>query len=115
MTVGDILAKGGRQLSASEMKVLIPGAKWTTMGERGSYTLTNLPSGDFEGLTEGGRKFTGQWYVDAQGRHCGVLRRGNDSSSAGPDCIYFYQLAGEHFVSKGTEPSTPANARQVIK
>lgn len=86
VTVGDITAKGGVQLSADDLKKLMPDAKVVNSLATGSTRRwTNNAGGTFVASTDGrslsgGRNLAasgqGSWHVADNGTYCVNIKRG---------------------------------------
>ena len=107
MTVGDLLAKGGKQLTVAEAKELFTGATMGGDSPRATWRTKLGADGKFSGqasLNAGGtRNFFGDWWVDDKGRNCSVDR---SRSNTGPDCMYYFTLGGKYYASV-TDSSNP--------
>ena len=58
-TVGDVLSRGGRQLSAAELQAFIPGTQWYTSIVGKPFVITILPDGTWRGEAAGVRNSRG--------------------------------------------------------
>ena len=100
MTVGELLAKGGKQLTATEVKTLFSGAIVEGAESDSDWRERNAPDGDVTGqsfMHDGqAMNYQGTWWVDDQGRRCWANSRG---SGSGPSCMYYYILGGKYYAS----------------
>ena len=101
MTVGDLLAKGGRQLNAAQVKKLLTGSVM-----EGAVGTTDLREMSFpDGKVTGQSKqidghvidYEGSWWIDEQGRRCWANERQRNPD---PSCSYFYLLGDRVYASE---------------
>jgi hypothetical protein len=119
MSVGELEAKGGKQLTAQEVKKLLSGA--TIEGASGASTWRARQSaeGQVRGwsfMNHGGHPMTyqGNWWVDDEGRNCWANQR---SGGTPPECMYFYVLGGGFFSSpsNSTNKAAPLYERRISR
>ena len=80
VTVGDLMAKGARYLSAEELKALLPGALLRYENAEYVTSIKLNTDGSINGTAQkrigasGGPNpgFTGEWRISDEGRWCGV-------------------------------------------
>lgn len=117
MTVGEVLAKGGRQLSPTEVKSLLT----SSIMEGGTATAwreMSFPDGKVTGQSRMGDglviDYQGTWWMDEQGRRCWL----NDHQrSPTPACVYIFQL-GDRYYASGSDASgknAPVEERRISR
>jgi hypothetical protein len=118
MTIGELLAKGGKQLSAKEVDRLLTGA--TVEGVAGNMTwrAENRPDGHLIGETVAqsgdSLSYRGTWWVDEQGRRCWLNDR---RARFEPYCTYFYRLGTEYYASDSdaSDKATLLESRKITR
>jgi len=109
LTVGELLAKGGRQLTGPQLKSLFERA--VMEGADGSTTWREMsfPDGKVTGQTRMSANLTidyqGTWWIDEQGRRCWINDR---YAGHTPSCMYYYLLDGRYYASDGGPTSRGA-------
>ncbi len=105
LTVGELLAKGGRQLSGAQVKGLFDGAVMEGVDGGTVWREMSFPDGKVTGQTrmsaDNSIDYQGTWWVDEQGRRCWVNER---FAGYAPNCMYYYLLDGRYYVSEA-DPS----------
>ena len=101
MTVGELLAKGGMQLTAQQVKNVFAGATMEGASGNATWRDRSSPDGVVTGQTllPDGQAlgYEGTWWVDDQGRRCWANSR---VAGSGPSCMYYYILDRNYFVSE---------------
>lgn len=101
MTVGELLARGGKQLPAADVKSLFTGAVVEGTDGGSNWRERNAGDGDVTGQSfmSGGQPihYQGTWWVDENGRRCWANSRW---SGSGPSCMYYYILGGKYYASE---------------
>ena len=114
LTVGQLIAQGGRQLTGAQVKSLFDRA--VMEGSDGStvWREMSFPDGKVTGQTRMSADlsidYQGTWWVDEQGRRCWVNER---FAGYAPNCMYYYFLEGRYYVSEAD--ATRANARLEVR
>jgi hypothetical protein len=117
MTVGEVLAKGGRQLSPTEVKSLLTNAVMEG-GTATAWREMSFPDGKVTGQSRMGDglviDYQGSWWMDEQGRRCWL----NDHQrSPAPACVYIFQLGSRYYAS-GSDASgknAPVEERRISR
>ena len=113
LTVGELLAKGGRQLSGAQVKGLFDGAVMEGVDGGTVWREMSFPDGKVTGQTrmsaDNSIDYQGTWWVDEQGRRCWVNER---FVGYAPNCMYYYLLDGRYYVSEA-DPSRKNAALEV--
>jgi hypothetical protein len=114
MNVGDLLARGGRQLTAPEVRALFTGAVMQGVSDNAAWRDMSFADGKVTGqsTSRGGPTidYQGSWWVDEQGRRCWVNDR---LVGAAPTCMFYYTLAGGYYAS--ASDSSRRNARLTVR
>jgi len=109
MTVGDLMAKDGKRLTATEMKDLHTGATIRGSSQYGDWTRKQGADGKFSGQNArymgGTVPLNGDWRIDHQGRNCSLFR---SQPGAKEICSYYYSLNGKHYTASGESPADSA-------
>lgn len=118
MTVGELLAKGGRQLTAQELKNVFASATMEGASGTTTWRVKHSPDGNVTGqsfMRDGDPlSYRGTWWVDDQGRRCWVNARMVGSE---PNCMYYYGLGGKYYASASDSSKRGASLanRDIIK
>jgi hypothetical protein len=115
-TVGDVLSRGGRQLTAAEMKAFLPGTQWYASIVGKPYVISILADGTWRG--EAGRlpQFHGSWHVDERGRYCSVLKsRAGVAVSSEESCLHYFGAGDNYFVSATSDPGAEATPQRLLE
>jgi hypothetical protein len=106
LTVGELMAQGGRQLTAAEMKELHTGATIQGSNQAGTWTRRQGADGKYSGQNShrmgGSRNFNGDWHIDEKGRNCSLNRSQRDAKLS---CSHYYSLNGKYYTAPGEEPT----------
>ena len=109
MTVGDLKAKGGKRITAAEMKELHTGATIRGSNQFGNWTRKQGADGKYSGQNAqymgGTRSFNGDWRIDEEGRNCSLNRAQFGAMEA---CSFYYSLDGKYYTVSGENPSDSA-------
>jgi hypothetical protein len=123
VTVGDIKAKGGVQLSADDLKQLMPDAKVVSSLATGSTRRwTNNAGGTFVASTDG-RSFNagrtlpasgqGSWHVADNGTYCVNIKWGGLLTEDW--CSYFFKTGDKYYAARRLDDSAPASEFEITK
>ena len=120
-TLADVKAKNGVQLSAEELKQLMPGAKVISRTQAGSTrTWTNGADGTFVASTDG-RGFSGKtnystapgtWRVGVNGRLCVKI---NWNVSADDWCRVMFKVGDKYYGVGRLDDNAPASEFEISK
>jgi hypothetical protein len=120
-TLADVKAKNGVQLSAEELKQLIPGAKVTSRTQAGSTrTWTNGADGTFVASSDG-RGFSGKtnystaagtWRLADNGRLCVTIKW---TLSAEDWCRLIFKVGDKYYGVGKLDDSAPASEFEISK
>ena len=109
MTLGELMAKGGKRLTAAEMKELHTGAAIRGSSQYGDWARKQGANGKFTGQSArymgGTVPIFGDWRIDDQGRNCSLFR---SQSGAKENCSFYYSLNGKYFTTPGESPADSA-------
>lgn len=103
LVLNDVKGQGGVQLSAEELKQLMPNAKVVSYFEESVRRWTNEPSGKFVAGSDsrrhqlaGGKSHTGQgtWHVGDNGTYCVTLEWPKRSENW---CRYMFKLGDKYY------------------
>jgi hypothetical protein len=118
-TLGDLLDRGAKKLSPTDMKQLIAGATISGMqgGNFPDVTYTNVHSAD--GAVNGNAwrsrvwfsKIKGTWSIDASGQLCVELLNERQEKIAA--CQPYYVLGTSYFGVRGDTRAAEANWRSI--
>ena len=120
-TVGEVLDRGGVQLSREELSKLLPGAMLSGPTETGDQSSGEIAGdGGISGTvrTASGRSggYSGKWLVNAAGQFCHDVKisvgRHNSTDSG---CTYFFRLGKRYFVAETVERTAHVLARTIVK
>lgn len=116
LTVGDIKAKNGVQLSAEELRHLLPGAKVMNRLPDGTIRRwENNPNGTLVASSDasgglGGRAYrvtgSGTWRIDDSGRFCVSIKWNLQTEDV---CRYVFKADGKYFGAFKLDNSTAAS------
>jgi len=110
LTVGDLLAKGGRQLNAAQVKTALAGAVMEGVAGNMSWREMSFPDGKVTGQSKMSEglviDYQGSWWVDEQGRRCWM---NSQQRSPAPACVYLYFLDGSYYAAE--QDASRRNAR----
>jgi hypothetical protein len=110
MTVGEILAKGGRQLNAAQVKIAVTGAVMEGAAGDIFWREMSFPDGRVTGQSKMPDglviDYEGAWWVDEQGRRCWMNNQQRDPA---PSCAYLYLIGDRYFA--GEADASRKNAR----
>ena|SRR5271165_4217245 len=114
-TLADVKTKSAVQLSADDLKQLLPGSKVTANG--GSLHWENSPNGSAEGAhTPAGRSrplpASGNWKIDDQGAYCVDL---NWSAGSAHWCRYLFKMGDKYYAFDTLEDTAQANEFEFSK
>ena len=115
-TVGDVLSRGGRKLTAAEMKAFLPGTRWYASIVGKPYVISILPDGTWRG--EAGRlpQFQGGWRIDERGRYCSLLKaRAGVEVTAEESCLHYFGAGTDYFVSTTSDPGAEATPQRLLE
>lgn len=116
-TVGQLLASGGKQLTAGEILRMFAGATigGPALGQPdANFQLHYLPNGTASGevTSSGGHtKLSGRWSANQANQYCQDLQ--TEQGMPIPGCFYYFTLGNRLFMAQATSPSTPVLERQV--
>ena len=112
VTVGDLMSKGGKKLTSTEIKSLMTGATFAgaASGTGTPFKMTNRPNGTFTGSTSTGFNFEGTWSVNDKDQYCSVISTAG-ARPGGPPCVYVYSAAGKFYMVEAETPSASARER----
>jgi hypothetical protein len=118
MTVGDVLAKGGKRLTSPELKQLVPGSTMEGPASRtgNPFRTVQQPDGRFSGESTSSRgrfSFDGTWTINDQDQYCSVITTA--AARSGPTCASVYVLDGMHYMALKDEPATKVLERRFTK
>ncbi len=117
ITIGDLVAKGGRQLTAPEVKALFAGSKVEGVSADSTWWSQDFPDGTVMGEVSTDNGFAlgyrGEWWVDEKGRRCWV----NSRRTGGTNCLYYYGLADKYYASESdpTDKSAVLSPRKFTR
>ena len=110
LTVGELLAKGGRQLNGAQVRIAVSGAVMEGAAGDVFWREMSFPDGKVTGQSKMGDglviEYEGAWWVDEQGRRCWM---NNQQRGPTPVCAYLY-LIGDRYYS-GESDASHKNAR----
>ena len=110
MTVGELLAKGGRQLNGAQAKIATTGAVMEGAAGEVFWREMSFPDGKVTGQATMGDglviDYEGVWWIDEQGRRCWM---NNQQRGPTPACAYLY-LVGDRYYS-GESDASHTNAK----
>lgn len=110
LTVGELLAKGGRQLTGAQVKTALTGAVMEGAAGNTFWREMSFPDGKVTGQSKMGDglmiDYEGVWWVDEQGRRCWM---NNQQRGPTPACAYLYLLEDRYYV--GEADASHKNAR----
>ena len=118
LTVGGLLAKGGRQLAGAQVKSLFDRAVMEGADGSTVWREMSFPDGKVTGQTRMSADlsidYQGTWWVDEQGRRCWVNER---FAGYAPNCMYYYLLDGRYYVSEAdsTQKNAGLEVRRISK
>lgn len=121
-TVADVVAMGGRQITAAEARELFNGASWTGVTSQGAaYAVQLKGSGKYAGtatMKDGSKAdFEGDWWIDNEGRHC----TSNTGQTAQPrtECYYYFRAGAgsspDYYMSESTAPQSRVVPRRITR
>jgi hypothetical protein len=122
LTVADVLAMGGRQITPAEARELFNGASWTGVSPQGgAYSVDLKGSGKYTGTATmaDGKKtsFEGDWWVDDQGRHCSS--NSGQTSQPRTECYYYFKAGDparpDYYMSDGNASQNRVVPRRINK
>jgi hypothetical protein len=114
LTLGEVKAKNGVQLSAEDLKQLLPGAKVMSHTVDGTIRrLENNPNGTLVASSDaagasGGRGYrvsgSGTWKIDDRGRFCVDIKWNIRTEDV---CRFIFKADGKYFGTGRLEDSAP--------
>ena len=111
---GEVLDKGGKQLSKDELQTLISGSLWQGTSENGiTYKIDMKPDQTLNGTgtnARGSGAVTGTWNITDRNQICTRLTLVNLNQTS-ESCRFLYQIDNDYFAS----PTQSDRARQVTK
>ena len=121
-TLADVKAKNGVQLSAEELKQLMPGAKVVSRTQAGSTRRwENKPDGTFSASTDG-RGFAGTrnayanapgtWRVTENGRLCVTIKW---TAAVDDWCRYMFKVGDKYYGVPRLDDNAPASEFEFSK
>ena len=115
-TVGDVLAMGGRQVTAAEARELFNGASWSGVtSQGGAYSVQTKGSGKYAGtatMKDGSKaNFEGDWWIDNEGRHCSS--NAGQTSQPRTECYYYFRAGDRSSPDYYMSESNAAQSRVV--
>ena len=115
LTVGELLQRGAKQLTSSQIKQLASGSTFEGMGANNRWRAQQTGDGSLRGTSvdKDGRQsqFSGTWWIDNAERLCMV----NETMGAGPDCTYLYVLDGQYYAATSNTREAPVLTRTVTR
>jgi len=110
LTVGELLAKGGRQLTGAQVKAALTGAVMEGVAGNMSWREMSFADGKVTGQSKMREglviDYQGSWWVDEHGRGCWM---NSQQRNPVPACVYLYFLDGRLYATE-QDPSR-RNAR----
>jgi hypothetical protein len=101
LTVGELLAKGGRQLNGAQVKSVVTGTVMEGLDGDSTWREMSFPDGKVTGQTtmRGGLviDYEGTWWMDEQGRRCWTNSRQQSPAAA---CVHLYHLDGRYYAAE---------------
>jgi len=115
LTVGDVLQRGGRQLTAAQLKNIAGGSAFEGVGNDNAWRSQLATDGTMRGesldKSKNKSQFQGRWWIDEAERLCMV----NETAGTTPDCSYLYQLQGSYYASPMNTREAPVSMRNLFK
>jgi hypothetical protein len=115
LTVGELLKRGAKQLTSSQITQLASGSTFEGMGAANRWRAQQAGDGTLRGtsIEKDGRQsqFSGRWWVDNAERLCMV----NETMGAGPDCTYLFSLEGQIYAASTNAREAPVTTRTVTR
>jgi hypothetical protein len=103
----DLKAQGGAQLSANELKELMPNAKVVSYSEENTRRWKNDPDGKFVASSDARRRQVptaqGTWHVGDDGAYCVTLEWPKSSESW---CRYIFKVGDKYYGVKSIADDT---------
>jgi hypothetical protein len=101
LTVGELLAKGGRQLNGAQVKAVVTGTVMEGLDGDATWREMSFPDGKVTGQTtmRSGLviDYEGTWWMDEQGRRCWTSSRQQSPAAA---CVHLYHLDGRYYAAE---------------
>ena len=125
LPLADVKAKGGVQLTADELKQLMPGAKIVNMTAAGSTRRwTNNTDGTLVASSDGrgstvtsGRNMPaggqGTWHLADNGTYCVNIKWGVMMTEEW--CSYFFKAGDKYYAARRLDDSAPTGAFDISK
>lgn len=120
LTVGDLVAKGGKQLNKEEVQNLVTGAtiSGTSMNNPAwSSEYTYKSDGTMSGIAtrtrgqSGFDRMTGRWSVRDDGQLC--TERAGQVAATQLYCDYYFLMNGKYYAARAIDGPTPLVERNV--
>ena len=115
LTVGELLKRGAKQLTSSQINQLANGSTFEGMGASNRWRAQQASDGTIRGTSveKDGRQsqFSGKWWVDNAERLC----MSNETMGGGPDCTYLYVLEGQYYAATLNTREAPVMTRTVTR
>lgn len=115
LTVGELLKRGAKQLTSSQIKQLASGATFEGTGASNRWRAQQASDGTLRGTSveKDGRQsqFSGRWWIDNDERLCMV----NETIGGGTDCTYLYVLEGQYYAASSNVREAPVMTRTVTR
>ena len=118
LTVGELLAKGGRQLDGPQVRIAVTGAVMEGAAGDVFWREMSFPDGKVTGQSKMGDgvviDYEGAWWFDEQGRRCWM---NNQQRGPAPTCAYLYLIGDRYYSgeSDASHKSARLEARRIRK